>query len=817
MNTVDNWEVEWLVALLAPWTVSPHPNFRDDDVSGAAALALVTEMRDLSEGYDLPSKVGVAPGWRDSLIASASRALIIDTQAESIDELLQLAQAKDVPPGARAAAALYGCVALCEMERHAEAIDSILALLDDLEPAVDGRTKHSATQQIIIATLQLQLSARLTESCEFDEARNRVELTLKWLPTLRDASLQNFVVSDGISWSASTVQRDLIRSVTSHALSLKSYLEQIGGHTWVRVVRGRTNWVDSRRHLRSADRDEVVLRDAFERRIEANSNAVHFGRISADAAGYRSLILAELSGHLGSMRGERESLGKVLILEQNDDPERVREALRLLRQGRATKALQATITWIRAQGPSVSLVDDAVTVISRIERLGWCTEQDLMVLEGASDFLSPRQRNDAVSAALMFAGTPKMQREMSWSSWERLWKTISRLVPASGRNNDIASLAFDYIEGQEFLSQPITNTLARLVSSLEWNVVESDVSAKWMGLTETIARDFDTSVLLDAIDEQIRGTVRSVPIEVGLERAAYLADAGLLEGDTGATVTELTSHLSELIRKEVDDAAKGMMSLGGYQTANVAVAFALRFPSDVLWNDIVDHLLDTRVDINLKNHAVDRIAENVIGLPSNVSTRLTGGIQQLLASERHAGIFEQAGSSSFSEAIRLSAALRATPRSELLETILRLTTAGVKDRIQAAKTIPFGMSKNDATWGHALLLQLSHDPDPSVRAAAGQALVRSLSATSDLGDAVYARIVSLLQSDGIKVPLAVLHAVQRSARTHEDDLTPLLSEIKRLTAHGGNSLTQGAAKICVDILSGRERGNLATQDGSASK
>jgi hypothetical protein len=817
MNMVDNWEVEWLVALLAPWTVSPHPNFRDDKVSGAAALALVTEMRDLSEGYDLPSKVSPALGWRNSLIASANHALSVDTQAESIDELLKLAQAKNVPPGARAAAALYGCVALCEMERHAEAIESLSALVKELEATADDSARYSATQRIIIATLQLQLSARLTESCEFEQARHHVEMTLNSLPALRDASLQDFVVSDGISWGASTVQRDLIRSVTSHALSLKSYLEQMGGQTWVRVVRGRTSWVDSRRHLRSADRDEVVLRDAFERRIEANSNAVHFGRISAESAGYRSLIIAELSGHLGSMRSERESLGKVLILERNGDPERVREALRLLRQGRATKALQATITWIRAQGPSVSLVDDALIVMSRIERLGWCTEQDLMVLEGASDFLLPRQKNDAVSAALMIRGTPNMQREMSWSSWERLWKTISRLVPSSGRNNDIASLALSYIEGQESLGQPITNTLARLVSSLEWSEVESDVSAKWMRLTESIGRNFDTSVLLDAIDEQIRGTVRPVPTDVSLERAAYLADAGLVEGDSGASVTVLTSYLAELLRKEVDDAANGIMSLGGYQTANVAVAFALRFPNDVLWNDIVNHLLDAKVDTNLKNYAVDRIAENVMELPLNVSKRLTDGIQQLLRSERREGIFQQTGSSVFGEAIRLSAALHAAPRSELLETILSLTTAGVKDRIEAAKTIPFGMSKSDATWGHALLLQLSHDLDPSVRAAAGQALVRSLSATSDLGDAVYARIVSLLGSDGIKVPLAVLHAVQRNARSHEEGLTPLLPELKRLAAHGGNYLTQGAAKICVDVLSDPEVVNLATEGESASK
>src|SRR5699024_10794838 len=123
-------------------------------------------------------------------------------------------------------------------------------------------------------------------------------------------------------------------------LSLKSQIEPFGGHTWMQVVQSRTSWVDMRMYLRSADRDEIVLRDTYERRIDANSNTRHFGRITAQGAGYRSLILAELSAHLAYIRAEREKLGKVIILGHGDDPERVREALRLLRQGRATNALQ---------------------------------------------------------------------------------------------------------------------------------------------------------------------------------------------------------------------------------------------------------------------------------------------------------------------------------------------------------------------------------------------------------------------------------------------------------------------------------------------
>lgn len=800
MNSTDNWEVEWLVATLAPWTISPHPNFRENDVTGAATLALVTEMRGRSEGASVQSEESSLSDWRYELVTSARNSLSVDTLAASVDKLLELSKSQEVSPGARAAAAMFGSVALCELERHSEAVNALTAVLEELGGTAGNPSDYSASQRLIIASLYMQLSARLTESCMFDDARGCVEETLKWLPTQKDSSLQDFAVSRGISWGSSTVQRDLVRSARSHAMSLKAHLEQFGGHTWVRVVRGRTSWVDMRMHDRSADRDEIVLRDAFEKRVEADSNTQHFGRVAADEAGYRSLTLAELSGHLGFMRGEREKLGKVLILERGDDAERVREALRLLRQGRATKALQAAITWIRAQGPSVSLVEDALIVTRRISSAGWCTEQDLLILEGASDFLSPQQKDDAISAALLFAETPQLQGQMSWSSWERLWKTISRLVPASSRHNEIASLAYRYIEKQDSLSQPITNTLARLVSSLDWEEIGSDVSDQWSSLAETTNRDFETSVLLNAVDENVRGVVRPIPADLGLERAAHLADHGLPDGDTGKSVTALTNYLGDLLRTEVEDASKGMMSVGGYQTANIAVAFAMRFPDDELWDEIVRHLLDSRVDASLKNLAVERLAESVTRLPSNVATKLREGIQLLEASERRSGMFSQSEAAVFGEAVRLSAALGATTRTVLLETVLRLATAGVKERIQAAKTIPLSISQTDVTWGHVLLLQLSHDQDPSVRAAAGNALVRSLAISSELIDAVYSRIIDLLKSDGIKVPLAVLHAVQRSARSLNRELKPLADQINVL-AREGNYLIQGAAKFCLEMLS----------------
>ena len=105
-----------------------------------------------------------------------------------------------------------------------------------------------------------------------------------------------------------------------------------------------------RRSYRQMERDELVLRDAFESVFEATSGTRHFKRSSAEHVGYQVLLLAELSGHYDLIADSREKLGRILLLKYGKDPtvpERVREALRLLRGAQATKALQSALVWVR--------------------------------------------------------------------------------------------------------------------------------------------------------------------------------------------------------------------------------------------------------------------------------------------------------------------------------------------------------------------------------------------------------------------------------------------------------------------------------------
>lgn len=803
MSNLQDWQVEWLVAALSPWTISPHPNFRQREVGWPARLALVTELRDTIETRKKPQFSADSDSWAEDLVYCAQASLMTGSQEEASVELLEICESRDLPFGARAAAGLFATVAFCEIEQHGVAIDLLDRLIDELTNLHNEHEDYLPSQRLIIAALSLQLGARQAECSKFEESLITANETLRWLPRLDDTRLQHFPVSHGISWGAATVQRDIIRSIKHSALALKAYLEQIGGGgTWSQVLRGRSSWVNLRIHLRSAERDELVLRDAFEERIDATSNTRHIARTTAETNGYRSLILAELSGHLNLIRREREQLGKVLLLGQPTEPDRVREALRLLRQSKATKPLRSSIAWLRNDGPTVALTNDASIVISRVNHAGWCTEQDLLILEGASDFLSAEQRRSAIDAALQFPKTPQLHGGLSWMSWEKVWKTVTKLVPESNQDDRVAEESYTYIFAISEIVQPLANTLSRLVSAIDWNHVNRTTASHWIAWAKRAETNPDNAVLLQTVKEQVEGVPPELPSVVGIEMAVHLADKGRPECVPVDTLSAVESYLLTTLRQEMESAHRGSLSFGGYQTLNVASAFALRFPTDSLWSQIVSNILDPRIDVLLKDDAVDRIAFQVENVPVMHARKLRSGITSILDSARTRRFMENSSSPIFSEAVRLAAALNAIPTADLLNTLLTLSCSTAKDRIQAAKTIPLCLKTGDATWGHVLLLQLSHDSDPYVRASASAGLVDSLKFDSSLNKSIYSRIGDALNADSVKIPLYTLHSIQRSAMDNERAaLKPLMPQVAHIAQTGSNLLVRGAANYAFQMFS----------------
>jgi hypothetical protein len=93
--------------------------------------------------------------------------------------------------------------------------------------------------------------------------------------------------------------------------------------------------------------------------------------------------------------------------------------------------------------------------------------------------------------------------------------------------------------------------------------------------------------------------------------------------------------------------------------------------------------------------------------------------------------------------------------------IAELTGFGRLDgKVEAARSIGLaGADETTSDWAVSVLLQLSHDGDPVVRAEAGRALGRLHERFPDLSLVVGKRLRELIEEDGILVPVLVLRGL----------------------------------------------------------
>ncbi|WP_320536652.1 hypothetical protein [Pseudarthrobacter sp. IC2-21] len=764
-----NHDIEWVVAALAPWTISPHPNFKENTITRVSELALVTERRDQREldRYEV-EEIRKGHEWQNELVEAARGSLFVETQDASTDTLWRLALKASLPLGARISAALYGSLGLTELERPDIAASRLMELFDHLSAGSNPR-EHSSSVRLGIAAVLQQRVARLEDACAYKEARVAVESVLKWLPSDTDTYDYDFPVSQGISWSAPKVQADIAASLRYHALASKAHLEQLSGDTWVQVVTGRGSWVDERLSSRAAERDGMMLRDSFEKFFESTSGTRYLMRDEASEKGYAALLVAELAGHTSRVRNCREALAKVILLEEHEDVHNAREALRLLRQSRATKSLQSVLKWIRSQGPTAALKADAERVINRASDAKWVTEADLSVMEAASDFLSPTDLSRAISATFLLSETEQLSGRANWAVQEKMWKTIARLVPGSGEDDLIATRAAQHLTDPKILSQPFSSTLAKVVEAVDWTSVGPETLKSWKAWIASDAEaEPDEEELRRISAHFILGNVPNIESVQGIERAAFLADNGLPNGDDPEVVEEARSSIVTALAAEAEAARTGVLSFGGLSTSNVAAAFAFRFSDTEVWIALSNFLTDPLVDAVFKDRALDRLASRPDDVPAPVRKALKLQWTSVISGARSDHFFGPKPLPVFAAAVRLGSALEIMSHTESLSSVLQLAASDDPARVEAARTIPFVLSSSDATWGHTMLLQLARDKNPEVRAEAGHSLVLSLRQHSEVIPAVRARITELIESDGIRVPLRILHAIQRLAPDQEE-------------------------------------------------
>lgn len=748
--------IAWVAAILAPWAVSPHPNFSEKDVSAESEFAMITERRERETARDKYSMDDLRPGWAGELLSASRGSLVASTQAESAELLWDLAFRDPLPLGARVAAACYASLAFVEIERTNDAVNKLEQLIRHVE-ADRNPEGVASSERLAIAALQQQCVARMVDASRFGRARGMAHTVGRWLPKVTEKWTEEFRVSKGLSWKSGRVQRDMAESLHADWLSATAYLEQFEGRTWVKVVRGRSGWIDARQQIRRAEGDAAVVRDEFESRFESTSGKRVFMRESAAAKSYEALLAVELAGDVGRIASAREELGKIHLLYADGDVHLTRESLRLLRQARAAGPLQTALRWVRYQGPSDALAFEARKILGRVAVDGVATEHDLLTLDYAADFLSLEELNAGLDACLTYVATERVSNRPDWSVQDKAWKTIGRLLPGSNRDNEFVLRALEFVRDSTSL-ETLESTLVRLVDAADWSAVDQEIRDSWGVWADAPPAGKEDLAELRA---SIRDSVSRAPLAPtysGLRLAAALADREDRTSDFREEASAISAIFAALDSETVS-ALKGSYSFGGLSPLNVAVAFALRYSNAEVWAAVVTHLGDERLDGTVKELALDRVARNAKRIPANVVELLRPSWPLLIRAKRRDNFFSSNSFAVFPEALRAGAALGFVDLAFGIEGVMSLASEGDAGKVEAAQSIPYVSGLGDPTWAHVLLLQYSYDDNPMVRAEAAYAMTQ-IRPTPVLGASVRTRLTELLRSDGVRVPLRIIHGLQ---------------------------------------------------------
>ncbi|PRB59011.1 hypothetical protein CQ034_15790 [Microbacterium sp. MYb45] len=541
------------------------------------------------------------------------------------------------------------------------------------------------------------------------------------------------------------------------------------------------------------------MREAFEARLESTSGKRVFGRETVADVAYNALLIAELSGDVGVARANRAEMAKIHLLERDDVEFHVREALRLLRQSNDTASLKPALAWVRAEGPLTALKDDALRVLARAVRDRYASESDLMVLEGAADVLEQAELAQSIDVARIHLETMKRTNRYAWTHLDNAWKAIARFLPGSEQDDEVAGSASELLREPKALVRPLSNTLSRVVGVIDWSRVQGQVRDRWsQWLEHQSATDPETEALVFQLREALHLPDNGLEHSSGIEAAAILADDGLPADAPKSQLSDAREAITSALAAEATAAAAGSFAFGGIEPANVGVAFALRFNDPLVWEAVTEHLVDPNVLSDFKESALERLASNATRVPASVQERLAGNWRKIAESRRDSW-FGGDNLPLTPEALRMAAAFGALTSTEGLEAVLRLSASGNVGRVEAARSIPLIVDRDEATWAHVLLLQLADDDNPDVRAEAGFAMIQLLSSESFVSEMITQRATALLQSDGIRCALRILHGLQSLAAAGSQAVTPWIPLVRKMAKSDQRRIIRGAASELIRI------------------
>lgn len=744
-------KLEWLAAVLrprdiAPLRYAPDPDYDEQPHVRLAAAILGDPLR--NQPIFEKTRPSTEPREPDSgLVKLAIGTFVDSTIRESTAELVERIEDKTLDIAVTCAVSLVAATALAEFEDLAacqELLTSVLQRIPPLGPA------HSLLRACVLQ----QLSLRKRDWGDEDTSHS-FEVT-QILEALDVEAIESFPVHDDAD-STSTI-RHMIAALREAAWSMlkrgKTILDEDNAHAidWEEITKTDSAeeflLIDEFRANKYRDYIESVFLQEF------GDRSIRFGSSFPDL--FHVNLRNELYG-TWHVRDSRKELAIFRLVLSTSDPAYVNsaECLRLLRYVSADDLLDLALNRIRYGGPLAGLSKDARQVIARRLTPETVRSSDLAVVRAAAELLTEPEVRVALDLVLelLDSGSPLNEAgrwTASFSRKEKTWRTAASLANALNGADRVLSRLLTDIRSTRY-DEALDLAYMRVIYALDWPGESDEVTISWRAW-------LNDSGEWRHIQEAVRIKLE-IPLAEESHSVTRLPDVDAVVNDllSGHSVsTENVDKSAELLvdaLSRIRTAARaGQFSAGGTEPSVLAVVLAAHGSYD-LWQPLVEFFNDPVVPRRYKSPALDWMAGPNVRLPEEIAELFrTQWATLVWARDRMPVGGEPFGP--YPSALRFLGHHHLLSESDLLLALSQLGGGSdVKLRIAAARTVAVLANSWTAPWMTGLALQLSHNSNPDIQAYAANALSIMATSSVGVGEAAVARLVSLLNSDGIIAPL----------------------------------------------------------------
>jgi hypothetical protein len=760
----------WLAALYTPDEIGPQID-RDPRMDQRPEADLAALITGRSPSWDrAPWEADQGSQSIDTSLEPLEKALRWDesgTSVESAISYLRNAEASE-DPAKYAALTIAVCPLLAEREFYLageELLRTALAAVSD---------GGSASNLIRAALLQQRALRRRDADGRFLD--DSVE-ALRLVRGVDTADCTDFTLSAVSDSSPREVAERIVEILGSAIWSLiptREFIDPDRDGTpppddWARIY----SWSADQLKVRSAESEEYGrwLGDLYKFQLQ-RAAVTTMGRAEPDLF-YQSYMY-ELMGHQ-AVYGSRKNLAMMRILSST--PRLLRadmsDCIRLLRHSGSENELVMLLNRLTRGGPLDALASDTRQIVHKKSRGADLRTFDMFVLQAGADLLSEGEASDTLDDVLtaIAAGGPSVgpgRYQVGSKRQLSAWMAAAALGEVAGASSIVASRLLATIRSNPNVDDLWDLTFAQIIRRIDWTTVTQAVSEEWQHYArEHLASRTET---IQALQQQLK--MYSDPTDIDERGPNVIDDIADLLDRAFRTETDIqpgvASRLFERMQERLDNIQKNAVggSYAGYAISHIELA-ALLFNHVVddlpaKWRYLLAFLTDNRLPRSDRTLGFEVLSDTRHRIPDDIADEYRLKIASSIESRDIPWMAPDISLTPYPAAIRFAFRHRLISNDDAFIYVTQLLSSGIPAATEeAARTISSFAQSSQQDWIQTLGIQLSLDPNPTVRAQVLRALAALADSSSPTQSLATTRIIDLLGDDGIVVPLETLREVRK--------------------------------------------------------